>query len=307
MLDEKICVRLNGGLGNQLFQFAAGLKVAHSLDADLIMDVSQLLRSASGVTQRKFELGFMRDSPPTVQVRHPSQLATRLLSTKHRWIADPLQKVSHQFYAAPRGYDSRIEKVRKGTILNGYFQTPRYFQGLENRLLSEIDGYESRTSWCSQLAEKISATPNSVSVHLRRGDYLTQPEGSSHFPLQSDYYRSALSSLDVDLRECHFYIFSDDSAIDPAKFGFEGLSVEIVDPPRNSPPIESMWLMSQTATIVTANSSFSWWSAWLGTTRNHSKVLIPSPWYRDASLQDQEMLIDGCQIVRHSWSSENVG
>jgi len=305
-MPDEITVRLNGGLGNQLFQYAAGLGVANRLGCNLKLDVSRLENPDPGVTPRQFELGFLTKVPNIVRLPEPPALFNRIASSRHDWLANTSQRLSRQFFEYGRRYDPRIEKISPGTVLNGYFQSPMYFEGVKEQLLGELSDSSNSTVWFDEMKQQISS-PDSVAIHVRRGDYLTQSPGSPHAPLGRDYYQCALTQLKGHLKQHIYYIFSDDPDVQAADVGLDKEMVTIVKSPTNSPAIESLRLIAQARTIVTANSSFSWWAGWLGSTRGEAKVLVPSPWYQDEAAGDLEILLNRSQVIEHVWNRNHVG
>ena len=296
-MTDDVIVRLNGGLGNQLFQYAAGLGVASKLGCNLTLDVSRLENPGPEVTPRQFELGFLTKTHKIVRVPELPAFLNKIANSRHGWLANASQHLSKQFFERGKQYDPHIEKISPGTVLNGYFQSPRYFQGVEQQLVDELVDSPDSTRWFEEMKQQISS-PNSVAIHVRRGDYLTQPAGSPHAPLSLDYYQRALARLQHDSEQHNFYVFSDDPNVQPAEVGLDNKMVTIVKPPRNSPPVESLRLIAQASTIITANSSFSWWAGWLGSTRGGAKVFMPSPWYTDEPVINHDILVRGTEVIR---------
>jgi len=301
-MPDDIIVRLNGGLGNQLFQYAAGLGVANKLGCNLTLDVSRLENPGPGITPRQFELGFLTKTPKIVRVPEPPAFLNKIANSRHGWLANTSQRLSKQFFEQGRRYDPRIEKISRGTVLNGYFQSPRYFQGVELQLVDELLDSSDSTRWFEEMKQQISS-PSSVAIHVRRGDYLTQPAGSPHAPLSLDYYQRALARFQRDSERHTFYIFSDDPNVRPAEVGLDKGMVTIVKPPTYSPPIESLRLIAQASMIITANSSFSWWAGWLGSTRSGANVFMPSPWFADEAFLNSEAIFTGAEVIDSSWVS----
>jgi len=302
-MRKGIIMRLQGGLGNQLFQYAAGSSVAARLGCELMFDVSLLEQTPAMATPRQFELASLVSESRLVRLKQPNAVLTRLRTSKYKCVAEPMQRSSRRFYEGGRGFDPRIEKTTNGTILSGYFQSFRYFERDRRSLSEKLYTPLNPSAWFREWAEVLEGTRSSVAVHVRRGDYLAQPVGSPHSPLGTDYYERSLSCVRRHVRQPHFFVFSDDGSVDVEALGLTECSVHVLTPPRDLPTIEALQLMSRARTIVSANSSFGWWAAWLGNECRQAKVYLPSPWYRNSADLGEDMRIRGSNIVKHDWIS----
>ena len=289
-----ITMRLSGGLGNQLFQYAAGRSLSHRLGCELLLDAGPLDARIPGVTPRSLELDSFAHRGCIVRTpKGPQLLPLAITSRWNRW--------SGGLYIEPdNGFDSGFSSVRPGTNVEGYFQSPRYFDDISSEIVSEIGSLREPTSWFQEQADALAGA-SVAAVHIRRADYLLGSNREFHGVLQSDYYNSAVEHLSqiIDLDE--IIVFSDDPQ------GAEEMPINwptrplYVSAPSNSDPIESLLLMSQACTVVTANSSFSWWAGYIAEQRHGAKVLAPSPWYYSPSMPEADLIPRSWTRVRHSW------
>jgi hypothetical protein len=171
--------------------------------------------------------------------------------------------------------------------LRGYFQSWRYFDEIREELLSEINSIIAPSTWFADTAQKLSELNDWVCVHVRRGNYV----GIPHLGLAgADYYERSLKCLDAMIGERDLVVFSDDLDVGIATLGpaRERIALALGDPP-GTRPIEVLNLMAMSSHIVMANSTFSWWAAWMG--RDEGRVVIcPRPWF-DGERHDERDLI----------------
>lgn len=285
---QNVITRLNGGLGNQLFQYAAGRALADRLDVPLKIDLSEF----ETYTLRGYELGKFNinaqiasrrevdnvNIAPSRFKRNCSRIAITLGSTLSR-IA--LKEKSF-------GYDSLFEKIKRPIYMNGYWQSENYFKSAENHIRQEIF-YNSKLDSVSNgiLGEIQSAT--AVSLHIRRGDYVTNPSAAAvHGVCDIDYYYSAIRYIGEQIDNPNFFVFSDDPewAKDNIKINYPVKFVDSNGPDRG---VEDMWLMKSCNHHIIANSSFSWWAAWLNSNLNKI-VVAPNNWFRDKTINTQDLI-----------------
>ncbi len=281
-----IITKLKGGLGNQMFQYAFGRRMAIQNKDVLKLDIAGLQQTAAD-TKRDYALGvFAIDA----QIAGPEE-TTRirytygLLSKAVRFIQ---AKVFRKFYVQ---YDYEITTRTGDLYLDGFFQDERYFKDIESTIRSELTLREQMSELARQASNKIATSKNSVSIHIRRGDYVTDARTNAyHGTCGLEYYTDALKVLQDKIGPCSFFVFSDDIA-----WAKENMNIENVTYV-SSPEIrdyEELILMSLCSHNIIANSSFSWWGAWLNenpekivvaphrwTARSTNNDIIPSSWIK---------------------------
>jgi len=295
-----LTVRLSGGLGNQLFQYAAARAAALLAQCELLLDVSELESAQMNVTPRPFELTPLMTVGVITRWSHQSRLAVR--AACHRSSVIPV--IAHKLFRifCERGfeYDSRVRNVRPGDTLVGYFQSPHYFASCAQQLDADLH-LKQPSHWYQSLTEEITGSPGSVAVHMRRGDYLVPTNARTHGVLTDHYYQRSLELLSGDQAVGGIYIFTDSK--DPSiiqNMNWPG-HVTLVQPPPTSNPAESLLAMSHASAVVTANSSFSWWAAWLAWFRTNATVLVPDPWFRDERFSSDDLVPDAWTRVQADW------
>jgi hypothetical protein len=274
---ETVRVELVGGLGNQLFQYFAGIFLSDALEKRLQVISSRIGHSAT-------DHGFFL--PEIIKVNNLDVLNLRFPRTYNEYsrAADYFDrrvssqgafgKVSNFYRSQSIGYDKNLVNQSGHQIIKGYFQTYKYFQS--NPKYRKMVGINSPSNWYLAESARIFAEKPLV-IHIRRGDYKAL---SSDFGLLSqDYYLSAVSMLQnrIGVKKC--WVFSDDVPEAREIMRFVPVDqIEFIDPPRESNPAESLMLMSQGNALITANSTFSLWAGLL--MDDESLVATPKDWFR---------------------------
>lgn len=259
-----------GGLGNQLFVYGAGLAVSRRLGVPLVADLGKIQHDK----KRKFELSSFRNSLEEIGFfPAPSGPAFHW----HRSVASKIGN-SGRFrdfhYETNPGFDARFLDVSDGSRLRGYFQSWRYVESVSRELRGELQDVRNPSKWFFKQTADLRSLGDWVGVHVRRGDYKNWPD----MPVAEIYYERALGLLS-DLGAAHpVVVFSDEIEL-ARKFSIwrRFSNVLFVDNHPSAKPIEMMLLMSMASHLVIANSTFSWWSAWLGK-KERRRVIYPLPW-----------------------------
>jgi hypothetical protein len=270
-----IRVELLGGLGNQLFQAAAGYALARRLGAALQFDISRFRAKGS----RAFALEGLAHGGTVVEAGAGQRLAARALRRLSfgRAVAPPGWTGS-AFREAGYAYDPRIEAITGSCYLRGYFHSEKYFKEFEVDLRKALDLAPRVSETARALAA--SMPERSLAVHLRIGDFSQRQFSAVHGTLSPRYYRDAIA-LACDARGIErIYVFTDTPDAIPSLMP-EGVAYEAVT---GNPAHDDLWLMSQSRHHIIANSTFSWWSAWLDD-RPGKLVIAPSAWLAPDALK----------------------
>ena len=167
-------------------------------------------------------------------------------------------------------------------VIKGYFQNEIYFKHLRNELLTEFQ-FPNLDDINSAIAMNIEAHNDSVCIHVRRGDYLLKHNLQIHGLLSLNYYQAAIKTIKSNLRNPHYFIFSDD--YEWCRQAFSGISENMSLVTGNDKEAwKDLKLMSLCKHHIVANSSFSWWGAWLSTSEGIK--IAPLQWYADAVMNE---------------------
>lgn len=287
-----VIVRLQGGLGNQMFQYAAGRRLAHALNSGLKLDVNGF----NGDNLRTYKLHHFAiqehfaslDEIACIDNHHYGGRLAFL--AKARLIIPPFKRL-HVFEEATVTPLRREVLNAKGDIyLKGYWQSEKYFAGTEKIIRREFSIKSSPDSINKEIAEQISST-NSVSLHVRRGDYITNPQVNRvHGTCDLKYYYDCIGELVKRVREPHFFVFSDDPEWITEHLD-TSYPTSYLTFNKEEKDFEDLGLMSLCKHHIIANSSFSWWGAWLS--NNPDKlVFAPKKWFNDTKIDTRDLIPD---------------
>lgn len=268
-------VRIIGGLGNQMFLYAAALAMAERLDSDLICDVSHYRRRRT----RDRQLNLPAFGIRYVTGRAPPYNRLRGLAIRMNLVADRFRN-AEQLHA--EGYDPRFHQIAGSCALAGYLQSWRYFVGHEDPVRRAFDVTRFASQRTRLLADEISRCEHAVAIHVRRGDYANAQE--VHPLMRRDYYDAARDALSANGRRPTFFLFSDDLQAASGELAGWG-DLRLVS---GLTPLEDMYLMTRCRHFIIANSTFSWWAAWLGMAADKC-VVAPATWFGPAYKFDYDL------------------
>ncbi len=282
-----IIVRMVGGLGNQMFQYAIGRKIAHEKDLPLKLDISAF----EDYKRRSFELVKYRINAdvatPQDIARFRSEDALRRKLQRLYSLIIPFSKkriIKENDFV----YDARMERVGDLVYLDGYWQSEKYFKSIDGLIRKELVLKDAPDNENSVMATQIKAV-NAVALHIRRGDYVTNPEANAYHGVCSlEYYRNAMEKITERINDPYFFIFSDDPGWVLDNLKIDG-RFQVVSNNSVESGCEDMRLMSMCKHFIIANSSFSWWGAWLSENRNKI-VMAPGKWFRDPGIDTSDLL-----------------
>jgi len=286
-----IIVNLMGGLGNQMFQYAAGRSLSLRHQTALKLDLSFLEGDQTGNTPRTFELDRFNISAQKASPREVSQMSGRQLPVRDR--------LRNRFFKA--GIKGTLFREKQFNVhpeffllpdnvyLDGYWQSESYFLEYNEILREEFTLKTPLSGRCLGLADEIQSV-NAVSMHIRRGDYVSDPiTRAAHHVCDLDYYRRAEEEISKSVRAPHFFVFSDDP-------DWVAANLKLRYPTRfvshnQGMAHKDLRLMSLCRHHILANSSFSWWGAWLNP-RPDKIVCSPGKWFNEWQADTSDLIPD---------------
>jgi len=288
-VSKMIRVVMLGRTANNLFQYALGRVLAEKHRVPLVLDASWF--NSEGWRQ----VSCLRRLPIKAKITRRFSLGARLLRNmtgRHDW----------EFRGVPflreadgdHSFDARFLEAPADCVLFGYFQSPLYFEGIDDVLRNELNGsgLGIEEDWPQLAADMLQE--GSVAVHVRRGDFLTVP---GFDVCGAEYFRNAMDAMRKRVPGARFFVFSDD--VSWCRRHMCGPDVLVPDQPSaDADPLHALHLMSLANHHIMANSSYSWWSAWLGR-KPGQIVLCPPRWFASGIRAPiGEKLCEGWEVVR---------
>lgn len=294
-----INVQLNGGLGNQMFQYAFGKALAYKHSTKLLLDTSQLnkKKNAPGMTTRYLELDIFNldlNEANENQLRRLKPLPYRIANALSLKLGLPGIQTSKYFIENGFSFNSTIERIGKDCFLTGYWQSFKYFQNIEPIIRKEFQFKHILDDKNLERVNQIKKE-NSISLHIRRSDFVNNKFHDIHGSCSLDYYRKAIEYLADKVRSPFFFIFSDDMEWARTHLNLN-FPCEFIAGNSGKQSYIDLQLMSLCQHNIIANSSFSWWGAWLNP--NPDKLVVaPKQWFADEKMNTQTKdLIPGTWI-----------
>lgn len=254
---------ITDGFGNQLFMYACGYAMARRHREKLALDTTYLATS----NLREYELGGLRvvyDKMYSINKSLPYFLKVVFRKAIHACMAFRFKQYQERqaWY-----YDGALLQTIGSYRLRGYWQCEKYFKDYRNEILKMLSPSYEPTASFKELLSKIQNS-NSISVHVRRGDYV-----ALGICLSDVYYKAAICLMSEKVNAPEFYIFSDDMEYAKGLFdGIENAKINFVKYEARNATIEDFLLMKSCLHNITANSSYSWWGAWAN--ENKEKIVV---------------------------------
>lgn len=276
-----ITVKIEGGLGNQMFQYAAGrmLSVKHTVPLSLDLSAFAVDKSSGIYTGRKFELDQLN-------IKSTISNEEKVKSTFFRKLKDKISGKQY-YYEETLNFDNSVLDLPSNAYLEGYFQSEKYFSVIRDVLLEEFRyPVQERDKEEFLFFSKQIQRTNSVAIHVRRGDFANNEFIQSvHGTCSVEYYDEAIKKLSELFNPASFFLFSDDLDWAVRNIGKSFTVIPVKLETANAHFLE-MRLMSQAKANIIANSSFSWWAAWLNS-NPEKRVIAPEKWYVDTVKNNQ--------------------
>jgi hypothetical protein len=275
-----IIVKISAGLGNQMFQYALGRRLSLDWQDELKFDLSWFNNIKKGDIPRKLEIDKFNIFLKEATTAEAAKLAPGLIKKIIKKVRGRLNRnFFYQFYP-------RLLRKRKAVYLDGYFQSYKYFNPIRETLLADFSLKNGFSPEGQKIKNDIELTKEAVALHIRRGDYATSQKGY-HGLCNLKYYEKALGEINKKNENAKLFIFSDDIAWAKNNLTFNQTTVFVSRPNLND--AEELILMSLCQHQIIANSTFSWWAAWLN--KNPEKIIIaPKLWLAATDINTSDLL-----------------
>jgi len=319
-----IVVKLSDGLGNQMFQYALGRHLAIKSDTELRVDVSWFNnRNVFGGTDRtitldQFNVKFTLASEDDLKRVIGNPTLSSAFKRYGRFFEYAPQYPAAYFnyyreirdspngeatnWAHRRRFCSKFLKIGPDAYLDGYWQTPLYFADIADTIRKDFTVTDAPTGENAETISQVHST-TAVSVHVRRGDQVQQGPDWAEYgnSLPERYHERAATHIQDRVENPTFFVFSDDSEWAKNNIDFD-YPTEYVTQNDSSSDYEDIRLMHNCDHHIIANSTFSWWGAWLNDS-NNKIVVAPSPWkrfgYPDGIVEDWDLYPQEWTVLRY--------
>lgn len=282
-MERKIILKMQGGMGNQMFQYALGRALQEKVKSKLVLDISDYQYDK----KRKFSLDFFNISN-NVEIDSSGKY-NYLYDQRRNWLIKLAVKlfpnVLFRFgsfwgiyiWEAVSFHPLKLSDKRSTLFVHGLWQSESYFYEVNDIIKKEL---RVKFSFLSQLCKEFSKQikNNSVAIHIRRSDYLSK-KNKNHV-LSMNYYYNAINYIDSVSNSSQFFIFSDDIEWVENNLDLDNRNIVFVD--INLFDYEEFYLMSLCKHFIIANSTFSWWASYIGA-KADSIIVVPNKWYDDST------------------------
>jgi hypothetical protein len=289
-----IITRLQGGIGNQMFQYATGRRLAHVLKTRLKLDVSGFqYESFRDYALDNFSIKADIADEAEILVCKPEKkgpirrLFNRMQGRQILSGGRQYRYFKEKFFR----FDPEVLNLGDNVYLDGYWQSEKYFADVTPIIRQEFRIKEPQSQANSELCKTI-CSKESVSIHVRRGDYVSNALVSSiHGTCDLSFYDRSIERIESYNKNVHYFVFSDEPAWIRDHLNLP-LHTTFIEHNKSDKAYEDMRLMSMCKHHIIANSSFSWWGAWLNP--DPDKIVIaPSRWFKNRDYVADDLLPEG--------------
>ncbi len=289
-----IRVVMLGRLGNNLFQYAFGRVLAERHGGPLVLDGSWFNEDSWRFASPLGSLpGFTKGRAKLVRPFSFGSRVLRKVTGRHHWQYLGLSEIQER--QADHSFDISLHQAPADCVVFGYFQSHLYFDGIKKILRDELNTDDLGLERGHEELAALLKAPTSVAIHVRRTDYLANPRIHQ---LNLDWYHRAMDLMRERVAQARFFVFSDDP--DWCLYNFKGPSITVCTHSNSLAPLVDLHLMKTASHHIIANSSFSWWAAWLGT-KPGQQVIMPDRWF------DRDITAPAAEKCLPEWTMLPIG
>lgn len=283
-----IVVQLIGGLGNQMFQYAAGRSLAYRHNTELKLDISKFKNDPLreyGLSQFNIIERFATEKDFMKIKIHSHQLQNFFKRVNCKIFGKNALLYTNESHF---NFDPDFFTLPDNVYLEGYWQSEKYFSDIKDIIHDSFKITTEQNSANKKMSELIERS-NSVSIHIRRGDYISDAKThNDHGVCPQEYYNAAIEKIDAVIDNPLFFIFSDDPFWVQKEFKIAHRCIHVnINYEHKS--YEDLRLITLCKNHIIANSSFSWWGAWLS--NNPDKIVYaPKKWFNNLALNTVDLI-----------------
>lgn len=274
-----------GGLGNQLFIYALGLRLARAHETELVCDTWQFHNYRWHV----YELDTFANSISRTYSSHLREvLGRRTRRVLRGGVAFGMlpARMGRLVMERDSTFDPGILQVPDGSRLGGYFQSWRYFGPVADEVRAQVSQPIEPSQWLKETRSQLSRLGEWTAVHVRRGNYT---QISAMGLVEDDYYRRAIAHLDSLVGQRPIVVFTDSPELVAGMDAFSTDRTLMLDTPDGIHAIDVLQVMSDASHLIIGNSTFSWWAAFLRD-RPGRTVIAPRPWIDYKRFNERDLL-----------------
>lgn len=285
-----VIVKIIGGLGNQLFQYAFSKALENRTGFKVYHDVEDF---STDYKLRKISLQHFN-----VKINYADKDQSDQLKSAYNKALFKMHLISNGFLVKEKNLKYYAEQpylfnevafsLNNGLYLNGYWQSEKYFSAIKDVIRSDFEILTPPSEGNLKFLDLIEGS-NAVSLHIRRGDYISNPSANKIYNICSlSYYESAMNYIAERVTDPVFFVFSDD--MEWVKNNLRSrFKIVLVDENDGESAYEDLRLMNKCQHNIIANSTFSWWGAWLN--NNADKIVIsPQSWFKEGTRSSNNLL-----------------
>jgi hypothetical protein len=292
-----VIVQLKGGLGNQLFQYAAARSLSEKQHSRVMLDLNiynrKRLKSHEFYALKHFNINADFADNSDIELFYSNRIFKKIQRKVMRLTG--MGEIKQIYEKELFVFNPKVLTYNNNVYLRGYWQSEKYFKNIENIIKTELSLKDSLTQKTLEFSKEITSKKNTVSLHIRRGDYVTDIKTYNTLGLCSlDYYRRCVLLLGKELGDLNIYVFSDDPGWAEENLVFD-YPLYFVNHSDANHSYEDMYLMSLCEHNIIANSSFSWWGAWLNKNKD-KKVFAPRKWTVSAKIYP-DIIPEGWNLI----------
>lgn len=290
-----IIIRLRGGLGNQMFQYAVGKHIANNLGVGMKLDLTSLLRTPKNEnnTPRDYQMDIFDFEESFLIKPNFIRFLDKFRLNFLLQIIKGIKLVQYKKYKEKTftAEATIINNPKDKYLYVGYWQSEKYFKSVENELRKDFQFKDELSPEAKSIFEAINKV-NAVCVHVRRGDYVNYTESFNCSNV--DYFTDGSNHIFKSTINPHFFVFSDDIEWCKKNIKFE-YNFTIVDYKTDKIKYkEDLQLMASCNHFIMSASSFSWWAVWLSN-KKEAKVVVPKKWFLNETT-------DVSDLVNENWT-----
>lgn len=275
-----IIIKLGGGLGNQMFQYALGRNLSLIHNVPFKIDSSYLRKeNQSGRILQLNNFNTILNEATKEDISSYDSLFQKILG---KIVAKNKRVIERSSI-----FDLDILSINDGYFI-GHWNSEKYFRENADILRKDLTLKNPLNQKAERFSAEIKSTPNTASIHIRRGDYVSIKKiADTHGTIPISYYEKAIDKIIEKFPDTVFFVFSDDIEWAKENLPSKYHPVFVSDP--DIPDYEELILMSLCKNNITANSTFSWWGAWLN--NNPEKIIItPKEWFVKKSMESKDLI-----------------